>query len=76
MVQQLLHSYFQKSCKADTQVQKIQYSCTKVSQSSLLTSALGRPLPYSYLYQHTKGNIVRGFLAILILNISSHANVH
>lgn len=65
MAQQLLRGYFQKRSKAARQGEKIQHSCSKVSQLHLLTSALNGALSYSYLKSGTSD-----------LNISNHANLH
>lgn len=70
MLQQLLHSYVQKSGKADRQGQKIQHSCSKVSE--LLKQTIFMQL--SHLYTPKK-EVCEGF-AVLILNISNHINSH
>lgn len=75
MLQQLLHSYFQNRGKADRQGQKIQHSCSKVSELHLLTSALSGPFSCSFLIDTLKEEVCGGF-AVIILNISNYTNLH
>lgn len=68
MLQQLLHSYFQKRDKADKQGQKIQHSCCKGKWAP--------EVDHFHAASLTTHSEAYGGFAALILNIWNHINLH